>query len=252
VKILVLGARGTLGRVVAPRLIAAGHEVRRSSRRPGPAGWVVADLATGAGLADAVDGTDAVVHLGSATRPWQNADRVDVEGTRRLVDAATAAGVRHLLYVSIVGIDRVPLPYYRRKLAAEKVVSGAGLPYTILRATQFYELADGAMRATARFGFVLADRRVLAQPVDTRDVSDRIAGLLTTGPTGGVEEYGGPEVLNMAREARAWLAAHGRRGVVVPIRIPGRIGREMRAGALTTTALPKGGRTWAAYLAERR
>jgi nucleoside-diphosphate-sugar epimerase len=125
-KVLVTGVTGSLGRVLVPRLLADGHDVRASSRRPHPpdaAGgstWVVADVASGAGLAVATDGVDAVVHLASATRPGQRRKRVDVGGTRRVVEAAAAAGVRDLLFVSIVGVDRVPLGYYEQKLAAER------------------------------------------------------------------------------------------------------------------------------------
>ncbi|MEK8108823.1 NAD(P)H-binding protein [Micromonospora sp. M12] len=121
------------------RLLDDGITVRATSRRPQSGSdveWVVADLATGDGVAEAVTGVDAVLHLASAPRGRQT-HQVDVVGTRRLVAAAGAAGVGHLVYISIVGVDRVPFSYYQQKLAAEQEITAGPVPWSVLRATQF-------------------------------------------------------------------------------------------------------------------
>lgn len=255
-RVLVTGATSSLGRPLIPRLVAAGHDVRASSRRSHPpqpgVTWLVADVRGGTGLVAALAGADAVVHLASATRLRQSRRRVDVGGTRRVVEEAAAAGVRHLVYVSIVGVDRVPLGYYRQKLAAERVVAAGGVPYTILRATQFFDLLDRMMRGAYTVGLLIADRAVLAQPVDAGEVADRIVERLRAGPLDGIEEYGGPQVMGMADAARLWLGSGGRHDRIVPVRFPGRIGQAMRAGGLTTKAVPTGERTWAEFLRRGR
>ncbi|MEH1124613.1 SDR family oxidoreductase [Micromonospora sp. CPCC 206061] len=249
------GATGTLGRAVVPRLRADRYEVRGTSRRATSGSgveWVVADLGTGAGVDQAVAGVDAVVHLASATTQYRRAGDVDVAGTRRLVEASARAGVRHVVYVSIVGIDKVPLGYYRHKLAAERVVRKAAVPWSILRATQFPQLLDERLLPAASvLGVVLGDDGVTIQPVDPRDVADRLADLLKAGPTQSVEDFGGPEILRYDDVVRPWLRARGKRRRVLRLRFPGGIARAMRAGALTTTARPTGTRTWQDYLAER-
>ncbi|MFG3299798.1 SDR family oxidoreductase [Micromonospora chersina] len=250
-RVLVTGATGRLGRVALPRLRDEGHTVRAVSRRArsdAGAEWVAADLATGEGLAAAVDGVEAVLHLASS--PDRRTHEIDVLGTRRLVLAAGHAGVGHLVYVSIVGVDRVPLGYYRHKLAAEQVVAAGPVPWSVLRATQFPEFLEELLRAASRLGPVLGDRAVLAQPVDPGEVAGRLTAMLAAGPTGRIEEFGGPEVLRYDEAVRAWRAARGSRRPLLPARIPGRLGRELRAGGLTTTATPTGTRTWADHLAD--
>ncbi|MEW2329352.1 NAD(P)H-binding protein [Micromonospora chersina] len=250
-RVLVTGATGRLGRVALPRLRDEGHTVRAVSRRArsdAGAEWVAADLATGEGLAAAVDGVEAVLHLASS--PDRRTHEIDVLGTRRLVLAAGHAGVGHLVYVSIVGVDRVPLGYYRHKLAAEQVVAAGPVPWSVLRATQFPEFLEELLRAASRLGPVLGDRAVLAQPVDPGEVAGRLTAMLAAGPTGRIEEFGGPEVLRYDEAVRAWRAARGSRRPLLPVRIPGRLGRELRAGGLTTTATPTGARTWADHLAD--
>lgn len=288
--VLVTGASGTLGSAVLPRLIDQGYDVRPMSRRARP-GWVTADLATGAGLREAVRGVDAIVHLASALA---KARQTDVAGTRRLLDAAKAEGVRHVLYVSINGIDRVPLGYYRAKLATEEVVKASGIPFTILRAAQFYNLVGMVLGVSGKLGPLIIDPKFLVQPVSIEDVGDRIAELLAQArrerpdaaepalggssppavaepprsaggasnrtadgeraahaAIGATIEYAGPQVLSFDELGRALLTARRSRRPIWPIRIPGKTARALRAGALTTKAVPTGTRTWADYLAER-
>ncbi|WP_406073867.1 SDR family oxidoreductase [Micromonospora sp. NBC_01638] len=250
-RVLVTGAGGHLGRAVLERLRDDGISVRPTSRRPrggSDVEWVVADLATGDGLAEAVTGMDAVLHLASS--PRGRTHQVDVLGTRRLVVAAGAAGVRHLVYISIVGVDRVPIPYYRHKFAAEQVIAAGPVPWSVLRATQFPQFLDDLLAASARMGPVIGDRAVLAQPVDPGEVAARLAARLVAGPLGGIEEYGGPQVLRFDEAVRAWREARGSHRPLLPVRIPGRLGRELRAGGLVTEALPRGVRTWADHLAD--
>ncbi len=253
--VLVTGATGTLGRVVVPALAAAGHDVRAMSRvhrRPdGEETWVRADLATGQGLADAVDGVGTVVHLASAPYRRGYTRRVDVAGTARLVAAARAAGVDHVLLMSIVGVDRVPWGFYRTKLEAERQVAEGGAPWTVLRATQFFDFLDTAFAALTRLPVVPLDRRVRAQPVDTADVADLLVELVAAGPARDTVELGGPEVLTGDTALREWMAATGRRRRVLPVRGPGRMLATFRDGAATTPALPTGTRTWSEFLARR-
>ncbi|MBB3099746.1 uncharacterized protein YbjT (DUF2867 family) [Actinoplanes campanulatus] len=246
--VLVTGASGTLGSAVVPALTAAGHRVRPMSRRARP-GWVAADLASGDGLDDAVRGADAIVHLASA--PGRRQRETDVEGTRRLLAAAARAGVRHALYVSIVGIDRVPLGYYRTKLATEAVVRDSGVPFTILRATQFPSLVDTLFTASSRLGPLIVDPGFRVQPVHVQDVAERIVSLLGEPATGQATELAGPQALTLGEMARPWLAARGSRRPVWLVRLPGGLARAVREGGLVGTTGSTGTHTWDDYLVER-
>ncbi|MFJ8581447.1 SDR family oxidoreductase [Micromonospora sp. NPDC093277] len=250
-RVLVTGASGRLGRKVVPRLRDGGCTVRALSRRPredSTVEWTVADLATGEGLAAAVDGVAAVLHLASSSARRTHA--VDVLGTGRLVAAADRAGVGHLVYVSIVGVDRVPLGYYRHKLAAEQVVAAGPVPWSVLRATQFLEFLEELLRGAGRLGPVIGDRAVLAQPVDSGEVADRLVAMLAAGPSYAVAEFGGPQVLRFDEAVRAWQAARRSHRPLLPVPIPGRLGRALRSGGLTTTVTPTGSRIWADHLAD--
>ncbi len=228
---LVTGGTGTLGSRVVERLRSAGLEPRVLSHSGRP-GTIRGDLRTGEGLREAVRGADTIVH--AASSPFRKMHQTDVEGTQRLLDAAHRAGVLHLVYISIVGIDRArSFPYYRVKLETEKVVEDSKLPHTILRATQFQDLVLLAIRILARLPVVPVPRGLLVQPIDVGEVADRMVELALSGPGGRVPDIGGPKVRTVEDMVRAYLKVTERRKKTVPFPLPGETARAIRGGALT-------------------
>ncbi len=217
--VLVTGGTGTVGRVVVQHLLDAGRQVRvlsRGRRRTGPTQHVTGDVRTGEGLAEAVAGVDAIVAC--------------VDPAHRLVEAALRAGKPHLVYISIVGVDRVPLGYYRRKLADERLIGASGLPWTMLRTTQFHDLVAAMLRLLATPPVLMVPAGWSFQPVDVREVGARLAALALGEPAGRVPDLAGPEVRAVEDLARTYLTAVGKRRPIVPVGLPGRVCRAYRAG----------------------
>ncbi|GAA1568312.1 hypothetical protein GCM10009789_22130 [Kribbella sancticallisti] len=174
--ILVTGGTGVLGRPTVARLRSAGHDVRVLSRKRGP-GLMTGDLSTGEGVREAVNGVDTVLHLATSL------GKGDVEQTRQLLEIARPSGVEHLILISIVGVDRIPLPYYRHKLEGERLVTESPIPYSVLRATQFHHLVDLVLSAQ-RFSPVLLAPSVTLQPIAAEDVAERLAEVVAAQPGG--------------------------------------------------------------------
>ena len=187
-RILVTGGTGTLGRQVVPRLRDAGGPVRVLSRgrREGAEGleFVTGDLATGEGIDAAVAGTEIIVHLAGSAKG-------DEAKARHLVRAASRAGTRHLVYISVVGAGRIPVVspvdramfgYFAAKRAAEQVIAGAGLPWTTLRATQFHDLTLLTVRQLARLPVLPVPAGFRVQPIDAGEVAARLAELTRGAP----------------------------------------------------------------------
>ena len=249
--ILVTGGTGTLGRHVVPLLRQAGQDVRVLSRQPRDRGdgtdYVVGDLTTGEGVAAALRGVGTVLHL--AGRP-----KGDDAATRNLVRAATATGaVEHLVAISVIGADRVPIGYFRMKAEVERVVAESGLPWTVLRAAQFHDLALKVAEGMARSPVVPAPGGIRWEPVDARDVAARLVELTLGGaPAGRVPDLAGPAVHALGDLVRDYLNAAGKRRPMLPVRVPGKVGRAYRTGDnLAGDSADRGTRTWEAFLAER-
>ena len=237
--ILVTGGTGNLGRPTVGQLRAAGHDVRVLSRRPGP-DRITGDLTSGAGVAAAVDGADVILHLATGQ------GRRDVQQARNLLTAVS--GTPHLVLMSIAGIDRIPLAYYRHKLTVEQLVAASGVPYTILRATQFHTLLDRifSLRAVP----ALFAPAVTLQPIAVEDVADRLTELVAEPPVmGRAPDIGGPERRPVPELARIWKQAKNSRRPVVPVRVPGKIFGAFAAGAACVDGTPAGRITFAEYLA---
>jgi uncharacterized protein YbjT (DUF2867 family) len=256
-RILVTGGTGTLGRLLVARLRDAGRRVRVLSRRSREAEegveFVTGDLATGEGIEAAAEGAEIIVHCAGTSKG-------DEDKALNLVRAASRAGARHLVYISVVGADRVPVVsgvdramfgYFASKLAAERVVADSGLPWTTLRATQFHDLILTVARQMARLPVIPVPAGSRAQPVDTGEVADRLAELALGTPAGLVPDVAGPRVYGAAELFRGFLRARGKHRPIVPIRLPGKAAAAFRAGANLAPDRAVGRRTWEDFLAER-
>jgi uncharacterized protein YbjT (DUF2867 family) len=248
--ILVTGGTGTLGREVVKKLRQSGHTTRILSRKPGNGeNWVQGDLTGVAGLDRAVIGVDAVVHAASATvQPWK-LHATDVAGTRRLLAMAREARVKHVVYVSIVGIDGVSYPYYKYKVAAEAVVRENIVPWSILRATQFHTLIETFLKAFSRVpGLATVPYGWQFQPVDPTDVAERLVEAVTGEPAGTLPDFGGPEVRNLKSLADAWLKARRSNRRLFNLPLPFSFSRQFSEGRLLCPDHRDGTTTFEQYL----
>jgi uncharacterized protein YbjT (DUF2867 family) len=209
-KITVIGASGLIGTKVVDLLSKDGHEVVASSRTSG------VDVLTGEGLADALTGADALVDVTNS--PSFEDDPVMeffTKSTTNLVGAAKAARVGHYVVLSIVGVDGLPdSGYMRAKVAQEKLVTDSGLPYTIVRATQFAEFTE-AITASMTVGDEVRVPDALIQPVAADKVAAEVARAAVAEPLNDTVNIGGPEKISFEQMANDVLGRRGGNKTVV-------------------------------------
>jgi uncharacterized protein YbjT (DUF2867 family) len=227
-KIVVIGGSGRIGANVVRRLAAQGHDPVPASPATG------VDTITGEGLADVMTGADVVVDVSDAP-VWED-DAVReffTTSTRNQLAAERDAGVGHHLAVTIVGADRLPdSGYMRAKVAQEAEIEAGSIPYTILRATQFFEFLPQIVETGAEDdGVRLSTGRI--QPVAADDVAATMAELATGAPVGGRVELGGPEAMGIDAWARRLFAATGDERTVVGDPHARYFGNELHGGELT-------------------
>lgn len=245
--ILVTGGTGTLGRVVVERALGDGDDIRVLSRRQAPREdlpyqWLTGDLHSGEGIAAAVNDADVIIHCATTN------GRGDIHAVQTLLNAATRADVGHLIYISIVGVDVVPLGYYRAKLEVERRLAAGDVPWTVLRATQFHDLVTRLFTIQRRLPILMVPRGVSVQPIDVRDVADRLVQLAAAGPAGRVPDIGGPQIRAITDVARAYLRITARRRPVLRIPVGGKAARGYRAGGHLTPERAVGTITYEQFL----
>jgi uncharacterized protein YbjT (DUF2867 family) len=255
--ILLTGGTGTLGRIVASRLRDAGSNVRVLSRHSHASGdgmqFMIGDLATGEGIEAAVTGVGTIVHCAGSSKG-------DEDKARNLVRAASRVGAPHVVNISVVGADRIPVVsrvdramfgYFASKLAAERVVAESGLPWTTLRASQFYDLILMVAGQMAKLPVIPVPTGLRVQPVDAGEVATRLAELSLGQPSGLVPDMAGPRIYEMGELIRGYLRATHRNRPILPMPLPGNAARAFRAGAALAPEQAVGRRTWEDFLAER-
>ena len=250
-RVLVTGGTGVLGREVVSRLLEKGYTVRILSRSPrrGTTNveWAQAQMLTGEGLSEALQGVDVIVHAATDTR----LGKTDVEMTRKLLEKAKAAAVGYFLYISIVGIDKTSFAYHKIKVACEAMVRDSGIPYANLRLAQFHELIDLVLHTLTRLpiGFVPMDWK--SQPIDAGEAADQVVRVVGDRPLGLLPDVAGPEVLTLQDALRAWKQARGSHKPVVHLPLPGKLAAAFRQGLLTSPSARVGRTTWTQWLDRR-
>ncbi|UXA06245.1 SDR family oxidoreductase [Mycobacterium sp. SMC-2] len=203
-KVLVVGGSGLIGSQVVAQLAELGHEAISASPRSG------VNTVTGDGVAEAVAGVHTVVDV-SNSPSWADDDVLNffTTSSRNLLEAERFAGVRHHVALSIVGADRTTESgYMRAKVAQEKVIEESGYPYSIVRATQFFEFVDGIADSMADGATVRAPHGAF-QPIAAADVATAVTRAATGDPVNGVINIAGPEKQGMDDFIRARFAATG-------------------------------------------
>lgn len=201
-KIVVFGGSGLIGSSIVDRLRDHGHETVAASPRTG------VNAITGQGLAEALAGAQVVVDV---TNSPSFEDRAVLEffetSTRNLLAAEASAGIQHHLALSIVGSDRLPdNGYFRAKVAQENLIKASTIPYTLLRATQFFEFIEGIINSSVHGGIIRLSP-ALIQPVAADDVSAALADLAVGAPANGTVEVAGADRFPLDELARKFLAA---------------------------------------------
>ena len=202
-KIVILGGTGLIGRKLVNQLLAGGYEVIAASPSKG------INSITGEGLPEALNGAGVVVDVTNAPS-WE--DKAVLEffetSTRNVLAAEQKAGVGHHVALSIVGCDRLPdSGYLRAKVAQEKLIKASPIPYTIVRATQFFEFVGG-IADSATNGQTVRLPSVLFQPILSDDVASALAKIARAKPVNGIIELAGPEAIPFDEIVRQYLTAH--------------------------------------------
>lgn len=209
-KIVIIGGNGLIGAGLVHRLRVKGHEVVAASPQSG------VNTITGEGLAEALEGAQVVVDVANSPSFEDQAvlDFFETSG-RHLLAAEAAAGVTHHVALSVVGSDRLPdSGYLRAKVAQERLIKASGIPYTILRSTQFFEFIDGIITSGTE-GNLIYLSPALMQPIAANDVTAALADLATAPPVNGTVEVAGPKPFPLDQLARKYMAASGNRRPVV-------------------------------------
>lgn len=246
--ILITGGTGLLGKMVCQILDRKGVSYQIAThQKPGPINSVFMDLRTGEGMDQAIEYKNIILHLASdKTHPDH-----DVQGTALLLRSIhMKRKAPHFIYISIVGVEQLALPYFKQKAKVEQLVTQSGLPFSIIKATQFHEYIDHLLSSFFRFGLGLLPKKVLVQPVSVAIIAEALVALCFNNPTFQGQLLGGPEVLNIEELATVWLKAQKKSNKYVSFSLWGDTGKKLKAGVLTCPKNMQAGLSWSSWLKE--
>ena len=246
-QVLVTGGSGDLGARVIAALLARGVLVRALSRKVKNeirVQWRQGDLLDGTGLKAALSNVDAVIHC--ASNP--NNPEEDIQAAQHLLALSQELELRHLVYISIAGIEGSAwFGYYNAKLEVENLIRSGGIPYSILRTTQFHSLASNILQKLENPFFLTVPSNLRLQPIDPETVATRLAELALGKPAGRVADLAGPQRLEFKVLAKTWLQVLGKHKPVLSLPLPVPLFKAFQS--LKTENLEPVGITWEAWLA---
>src|SRR4051794_30078917 len=237
-QIVVIGGSGLIGKKLVPILRQQGHEAVSASPSSG------VNALTGEGLAEALTGAQVVVDV-SNSPSWEDAAVMEFfdKSTRNLLAAEAAAGVKHPVALSVVGADRMPDGgYMRAKVSQERLIEGGGIPYTVVRATQFFEFL-GAIADSGAEGDAVRLSTAPMQPLAADDVAAALADVAAGVPLNATVELAGPEAMSIAEFVGRYMAASGDKRTVVADPKARYYGAAMDARGIAPGANPRLGPT---------
>ncbi|MBD2754351.1 SDR family oxidoreductase [Spirosoma validum] len=261
-KILIIGGSGVLGSAVVHTLqteridflTGSRNQLKKDSystvNQSTEIPWTRVDLVTGEGLPKALIGVDTVLHLASAPGKIGH-EFFETVITRNLLSALKQSTVKHLIYSSIVGVDKIQYSYYRAKREAELLIQESQLPYTILRATQFHDLVDAALGKLMSLPIGFIPKKLLDQPIDVGSVAQKLYQLTQTGPQQTIINLGGPQVLDAGTLVKQWMRYRKISKPIIPIPILGSLMKSFARGEHTCPEKAFDSKTWETYLADR-
>jgi uncharacterized protein YbjT (DUF2867 family) len=250
-KYLITGGGGVLGKELLhlfeqqaiPCIVASRTNPSKFSN------WQHIDLENTDTLQEATANKEVIFHLASGTKKFSK--NVDVEGTKRLLQKAKDNGAAHFVYISIVGIEKVPYVYYRYKLEAEQEIIRSGIPYTILRATQFHEFIDFIFQMLLKFPVAFVPKHIKVQPVHAKAVAQMLFDIGQAQPLNKTLNIGGREVLEAGDMAKSWLSAQHKTKLLLPLPLIGKAGNALNNGGLTCTEQAYQSITWNEWLQKK-
>lgn len=213
--VLITGGTGTLGQELSKQLLEKGYVVNILTSNKNPeigyfSNIIQGDLTDPASLTKAMEGSEIIIHCASSPR---NAQVVDIEGTKNLLHQIDKAKCQHFIYVSIAGVNKSDYPYYQAKYTVEKLIQQSGIPYSILRATQFHDLVLYRIIQAFDKGMgkpIQIPANMRFQSIDKTDVASAITDLVMNQPEYAVTTIGGPQVLSLEDMIQTYFAQSGR------------------------------------------
>jgi uncharacterized protein YbjT (DUF2867 family) len=250
-KVLVTGGTGTLGKAVVHRLLNLNYEVnvlssRQNSLLPPRAKIINGNLATNTGLYEATHKQDTVIHCATNAKEPQI---IDVKGTANLLEAMKDNQTPHIIYISIVGVDKSTYPYYQAKAKVENMITESGISFSILRATQFHDLVLQIIQSfDNKTEAIQVPAGMQFQSIDVQEVAYHLVELVEKKTEGLLPEIGGPEVLNIEAMVNTYLKVLGRKNSTETKAIKNELYDLFRSGINLCPANIYGRITWEKFL----
>ena len=246
------GSTGQLGSALLNQLKGSDYKVKITSRRKpermGHFEWVYSDLLSGEGLEEVVKDVDVIIH--AATSPTKNSKNIEVTGFENFL--SKLKHIKHFIYPSIVGIEEIPLKYYKLKYEAEELLKNSSIPYTIVRATQFHGFVENLLLSKPLFNRYVIPGSIKFQSVSVDEFAKHLIDLINKDPQGRTDDFGGPVIMTLREMAELKIKINNETNKILSISLPGKLYKSFRDGK-NTKPLQKVGRiTFEEHLGNKR